>query len=47
VSGPLIVLTGLVYAYVAGEQAVKGNVAMGVVYAGYAFANVGMWMALK
>lgn len=44
----LIVVTGLIYAYIAAEQGIKGNVAMCVVYSGYAFSNVGLyWMATK
>jgi hypothetical protein len=43
VSGPLIILTGLIYAYVAIEQGMKGNSGMAVAYAGYAFANYGLW----
>ena len=42
-SGPLIILTGLIYAYVAIEQGMKGNSGMAVAYAGYAFANYGLW----
>lgn len=40
----LIALTGIIYLYIAIEQGVKGNVGMAVCYAGYAFANVGLWM---
>jgi uncharacterized membrane protein len=43
-SGPLIALTGLVYAWVAAEQFWRGNYGMATAYSGYAFANVGMWM---
>lgn len=44
----LIILTGLIYAYIAGEQGFKGNIPMMVVYAGYAFSNVGLYiMATK
>ena len=43
-SGWLIALTGLAYAYVAIEQGLKGNVPMCVVYAGYAFSNVGLYV---
>jgi hypothetical protein len=44
----LIILTGLIYAYIAGEQGLKGNMPMLIVYAGYAFSNVGLyWMASK
>tara|TARA_R110000823_G_scaffold26109_1_gene76525 strand:+ start:615 stop:758 length:144 start_codon:yes stop_codon:yes gene_type:complete len=42
-SGWLICLTGLIYAYVALEQALKGNSGMCIAYAGYAFANWGLW----
>ncbi len=42
-SGPLIILTGLIYAYVAVEQGLKGNTGMAVAYSGYAFANYGLW----
>lgn len=43
----LIVLTGLIYAYISIEQGLKGNTAMAVVYAGYAFSNIGLGMAVK
>lgn len=46
-SGWLIIVTGLIYAYVAGEQLAKSNYAMAATYAGYAFSNIGLWMALK
>ena len=40
----LIILTGVIYAYIAGEQAYKGNLGMAICYAGYAFGNVGLYM---
>ena len=44
----LIIVTGLVYGYIAREQGVKGNWAMAVIYSGYAFSNVGLYiMATK
>lgn len=46
-SGWLIVLTGLIYAYISGEQAFKGDTSMAIVYFGYALANVGLYMAVK
>ena len=46
-SGWLIIFTGAIYAYVAGEQFVRGNPGMGIAYAGYAFDNVGLWMVAK
>ena len=46
-SGWLVILTGAIYAYIAVEQGIKGNTAMAVVYSGYAFSNVGLWLAVK
>jgi hypothetical protein len=43
----LIALTGCIYAYVAVEQAVRGNGPMSVVYWGYALANVGMYLLAR
>lgn len=43
----LIALTGLIYAYVAGEQFLNGDRTMSIVYAGYAFSNIGLYLAVK
>jgi hypothetical protein len=43
-SGWLIILTGIIYAYVAFEQGMKGNTGMAMAYSGYAFSNIGLWM---
>lgn len=43
-SGWLIILTGVIYAYIALEQGMKGNTGMLIAYAGYAFANIGLYM---
>ena len=43
-SGWLIIFTGLIYLGIAIEQFIKGGNAMGITYAGYAFANVGLFM---
>lgn len=40
----LILLTGVIYAYVAIEQGVKGNMGMLIAYAGYAFSNIGLYL---
>jgi len=40
----LIVLTGAIYAYIAGEQLFKGNTGLAVTYFGYALGNVGLFM---
>jgi hypothetical protein len=47
VSGPLIILTGGIYAWIAVDQAWRGNPGMAMAYAGYAFANVGLWLLAK
>lgn len=46
-SGPLIIITGLIYAWIAIEQGFKGNSSMAMVYTGYAFSNVGLYLAVK
>jgi len=46
-SGPLIIITGLIYAYIAGEQLFKGNPYMAMVYIGYAFSNAGLYLLAK
>lgn len=46
-SGWLIALTGLAYAYVALEQATKGNTNLAIVYTGYAFSNVGLYLLAR
>lgn len=43
-SRPLIVLVGLIYAYIAAECAWRGNMGLSLLYVGYAFANIGAWM---
>jgi len=44
VSAWLIIVTGLIYTYIGIEQGVKGNMPMAVVYTGYAFSNVGLYI---
>ena len=46
-SGTLIAVVGVVYAYIAFEQIMKGNPAMAIVFAGYAFSNVGLYLGAK
>lgn len=42
----LVILTGVIYLYVAGEMFWKGQSAMAVVYFGYALANAGLYVAV-
>lgn len=46
-SGWLIAITGLIYAYVAIEQGVKGNIGLAIAYTGYAFSNIGLYILAK
>ena len=46
-SGNLIILTGLIYTYVAVELWLKGQQGLAVAYAGYAFSNVGLYLATR
>lgn len=43
-SGHLIAVTGLIYAWIAADQFWRDNPGMGIAYLGYAMANVGLWM---
>lgn len=44
-AGWLIVLTAGIYAVVAADLAWHGKAGLSIAYAGYAFANVGLYMA--
>lgn len=43
-SRPLIVVVGLIYAYIGAEMAIRGNAGLSIMYAGYAMGNIGLWM---
>lgn len=43
-SRTLIVIVGLIYAFIAAESAVKGNAGLSIMYAGYALGNIGLWI---
>jgi len=38
------IVTGLIYAYIAIEQALKGNMGLACMYSGYCFANYGAYL---
>lgn len=40
----LIIVTGMIYGYIAVEQALRGNTPMAIVYGGYSFSNVGLYI---
>jgi hypothetical protein len=43
-SANLIIITGLIYAWITVEQALKGEVGLACMYAGYSFANYGAYL---
>jgi hypothetical protein len=43
-SRPLIVVVGLIYAYIAAETGIKGNFGLSIMYGGYALGNIGLWI---
>ena len=46
--GPwLIAFVGLVYLFVSVEQFTKGSVPNAIIFAGYAFSNIGLFMMAK
>ena len=46
-SATLIALIGIAYAWIAAEQFFMGNPFMSIVFAGYAFSNIGLWLLAK
>jgi hypothetical protein len=40
----LIIVVGVIYVWIAGEQLVKGDIGLACMYAGYAFANYGAYL---
>jgi len=46
-AGWLIAITGLIYAYVAADLAWNGKPGLAIAYAGYAFSNVGLYLAAR
>lgn len=43
----LIALTGCIYAYVSCDLAWRGRYDLALAYAGYAFSNIGLYLAAK
>jgi hypothetical protein len=43
----LIVLVGCVYSYISVESFCLGKMGTSIIFAGYAFSNIGLWMATK
>jgi len=43
----LIALCGVIYLFVALDLAARGKVGLSIAYAGYAFSNIGLYMAAR
>jgi hypothetical protein len=43
----LIALVGFIYAYIAADSIRIGHTSLAIVFAGYAFSNIGLWMAAR
>ena len=43
----LIAITGVIYAYVSCDLAYHGKTALAIAYAGYAFSNIGLYLAAR
>ena len=43
----LVIICTMIYAAVAVDQGIKGNLPVLIMYGSYAVANVGVWMLLK
>lgn len=43
----LVVIIGLVYMYIGLEQGFRGNWGVAVMFAGYAFSNVGIFLQVR
>jgi hypothetical protein len=46
-SSTTILLVGLVYLYIAVDKIYRGDTGLGIAFLGYAFSNVGLYMASK
>jgi hypothetical protein len=46
-AAPLIAITGIIYAWVAIDLAMRGRYDLATAYLGYAFANVGLYLVAK
>ena len=43
----LIIVIGVVYAWVAFDFIRSGNLGLGLAFAGYSFSNYGLWLAAR
>ena len=46
-SGPLVLVVGVIYAYVTYDQFIKGDIGHALMFFGYTIASVGLYFASK
>lgn len=46
-SGPLILIVGAIYAWIAVDLMTSGKSGLALAFAGYAVSNVGLWVAAR
>ena len=46
-SGPLILFVMVIYGIVSVDQFLRGNVGMGIAWAGYSVSNIGLYLACR
>lgn len=46
-AGPLILLVGAIYTFVAVDLWWSGRAGLAIAFAGYALSNVGLWLAAR
>lgn len=46
-AAPLIAITGLIYAWVAADLAMRGRYDLALAYLGYSVSNIGLFYAAK
>lgn len=43
----LIIAVGAIYTYISVESLFLGKIGMAIVFAGYAFSDIGLWLAAR
>jgi hypothetical protein len=46
-SGPLILFVMVIYGIISVDQFLRGNMGMGITWAGYSLANIGLYLASR
>lgn len=46
-SGPLILIVGAIYAWIAVDLVASGKSGLALAFAGYSVSNIGLWLASR